>query len=137
MIVTDHDLDIAARTVWGEARGESWSGKLAVAWVLKNRAEDSRKRYGQGLAGVCQKPWQFSCWNENDPNRAKLLSIGGTNVVFQECMAAALWAIVGTEPDPSKGAMHYQVIGTNAPWSHGKTPIVTIGHHQFYVGIDG
>lgn len=137
MIINDHDLDVAARTVYGEARGESWAGKVAVAWVLKNRAEDSRKRYGQGLAGVCQKPLQFSCWNQDDPNRPKLLAVTPADPSFRDCLAAVAWAVIGMEADPTHGAMHYQVTGTNAFWSAGHTPVATIGAHEFYVNIDG
>jgi spore germination cell wall hydrolase CwlJ-like protein len=137
MIVTDHDIDVAARTVWGEARGEPWAGKVAVAWVIKNRAEDSRRRYGQGLAGVCQKPLQFSCWNQNDANRPKMIAVTDMDLSFRECLAAMAWAIDGLGGDPTMGAMHYQVTGTNAVWAAGHTPVVTIGSHQFYVHIDG
>ena len=38
----DRALDLLARTVWGEARGECFRGKLAVAWVARNRAEHPR-----------------------------------------------------------------------------------------------
>ena len=32
------DMDVAARTVYGEARGEPDEGKIAVAWVIRTRA---------------------------------------------------------------------------------------------------
>lgn len=137
MLVTDHDIDVAARTVWGEARGEAWAGKVAIAWVLKNRTQDSRKRYGGSLADVCQKPYQFSAWNADDPNRPKMLAVTDADAMFRDCLAAVAWAIDGAAPDPTHGAMHYQVTGTNAPWSVGRTPVVTIGAHQFFCNVDG
>ena len=37
------DLDALTRVVYGEARGESDEGKIAVAWVVKNRCAKSGK----------------------------------------------------------------------------------------------
>ena len=31
------DMETFARTIWGEARGESEEGQAAVAWVMRNR----------------------------------------------------------------------------------------------------
>lgn len=67
MTLTAGDIDILARTIYGEARGEPWEGKIAVAWVVRNRAERGGW-WGDTIREVCLKPWQFSCWNETDPN---------------------------------------------------------------------
>lgn len=74
MPVTDKDHDILARTLWGEARGESLAGHIAVAWTIRNRVNDGRAKswWGEGYTGVCQKPYQFSCWNKNVTNFAYL-----------------------------------------------------------------
>ena len=74
MTVTEKDRDILARTLWGEARGESLAGQIAVAWTIRNRVNDGKAKswWGEGYAGVCQKPYQFSCWNKSDPNFAYL-----------------------------------------------------------------
>ena len=50
MTVTTRDIDILVRTVYGEARGESALGKLAVAWVVVNRARE----YRVGLGEACR-----------------------------------------------------------------------------------
>ncbi len=50
MTVTTRDIDILARTVYGEARGESELDKLAVAWVVVNRARE----YRVGLGAACR-----------------------------------------------------------------------------------
>ena len=54
-------LRAMAATVWGEARGEPFEGKVAVAWVIINR---SRKPgwWGEDIRSVCSARWQFSCW---------------------------------------------------------------------------
>ena len=84
MTVTEKDLDILARTLWGEARGESLAGQIAVAWTIRNRVNDGNAKswWGEGYVGVCQKPYQFSCWNKNDPNFAYLS--GAKQIPFRE-----------------------------------------------------
>ena len=80
---TEKDRYILARTLWGEARGESLAGQIAVAWTIRNRVDDGNTKswWGEGYAGVCQKPYQFSCW-KNDPNFAYLS--GTKQIPFRE-----------------------------------------------------
>jgi len=66
------NVEYMARTLWGEARGESEEGQVAVGHVIKNRVE-KKTWYGKTIKDVCLKKWQFSCWNENDPNRIRFL----------------------------------------------------------------
>ena len=77
MTITEKDRDVLARTIWGEARGESSAGKVAVAWTIRNRVFDGKEKswWGEGYAGVCQAPWQFSCWNKTDPNYPFLIAV--------------------------------------------------------------
>jgi spore germination cell wall hydrolase CwlJ-like protein len=127
------DDAVAARTIWGEARGEGAPGMLAVAWVIKNRVLDGR--WGKTAAAVCLAPLQFSCWNRTDPNRQKLLEIDETDRDFE--FAGSWWvaADLNERADPTNGASHYKVIGTPAAWSLGQAPCATIGKHAFYKNI--
>ena len=110
MTVTERDRDILARTLWGEARGETLAGQIAVAWTIRNRVNDGRLKswWGEGYAGVCQAPYQFSCWNKNDPNHASLS--GAKAMPLRELAQARIVAdqvIDGKVPDPTGGATHY------------------------------
>lgn len=134
-------LDILARTMWGEARGERVAGMEAVAHVVFNR-RDARRWWGSTIEAVCHKPFQFSCWNEGDRNRGQLMTIDGTNAEFAAALnvAQALAAMSPTErarADTTKGATHYHVRGlTPLPnWARGKVPCEQIGRHVFYRGI--
>jgi len=53
-------VDLLARMIYGEARGESKKGKRGVAHVAKNR-KDKNKKYlgGNTYAGVILKKYQF------------------------------------------------------------------------------
>jgi N-acetylmuramoyl-L-alanine amidase len=104
MDVTEKDRDVLARTLWGEARGEGLAGMVAVAWSIRNRVEDGKDKswWGEGYTGVCQKPYQFSCWNKNDPNYPFLS--GAKPIPAAEltmCRLAAEQVIGGLKPDPT------------------------------------
>ena len=133
MTVTTRDIDILARTVYGEARGESELGKLAVAWVVVNRA----RKYRVGLGAACLLSIHFSCWNNgraNDANQLAMMMAETSDPIFARCMLAALHAAHGLVPDPTAGASHYHAIGIEPGWAEGK-PYQTISHHRFYRNI--
>lgn len=128
---TAEDVDTAARTVWGEARNQSAMGKVAVASVIRNRAAAPRW-WGRGIAGVCRKHAQFSCWLESDPNCAKCHAVDASDPVFAECIRIVRGVLSGKMPDPTHGADHYHTRNVNPAWATGATPCATIGAHLFY-----
>ncbi len=149
MTPTQADLDDAARTVWAEARGEGDLGMVAVACVLVNRWRKpcwwSRDKGDDipddTLQAVCRDPWQFSCWNLNDPNREKLLALSAADPMFRRAMVVVLQAIdiAGTDKDPSRGATHYHTTAMGFPTSWGDRSKyeerAVIFHHRFYVEV--
>ena len=107
--LTPKDLEIGWRTVYGEARGEPWEGKVAVAWVLRNRLErtDGGWRRDTSLAGLCRGPYQFSCRVANDPNQDKLLAVPPGDPVALVCQHALLIVQrVHPDDDPTGDACH-------------------------------
>ncbi|MHC8508740.1 MAG: cell wall hydrolase [Rhodospirillales bacterium] len=133
-------VDVLARTIYGEARGELVRGKEAVACVIINRVRRARERGGYWWGGcvesVCKKPWQFSCWNKNDPNRRKIESVTADDPVFQSCRRIARRACAGAVKDPTGGAAHYHTHAVSPVWAEGKTPSAHIGGHLFYNDIE-
>lgn len=136
------DMDVLARTIFGEARGELYGGKVAVANVVMNRvAADlwfDRKPdwWGEGVAGVCLAPSQFSCWNEGDPNRTRVQDAGVEDPSFGECMTVAARALAGTLPDVTLGATHYHTSDVQPSWARGHVPVIRVGRHVFYNTIE-
>lgn len=131
------DIDILARTIWGEARGQGRKGMRAVAHVVINRVRLARVRggmwWGDDVVSVCQKPYQFSCWNKNDPNREKLLAVTNKNATFRQCLAIADAVLGGVDTDdPTYGATHYHRYDIAPIWSRGITPITRIRDHLFF-----
>ena len=131
--------DILARTIWGEARGESRDGKVAVACVVRNRAQSKTSwwRKAEGVtdpfAAVCLCPRQFSCWNPSDPNLKKIKALTLEDPVFQECAAIANAVIIGSLPDITDGATHYYANRMKKPpsWAGVLTVTRSIGGHMF------
>ena len=132
-----NDIDVLARTLWGEARGEGPAGQIAVAWTIRNRVNDGKAKswWGEGYAGVCQAPWQFSCWNKNDPNYPYL---SGAKQIppsqYALVVRAAKTVVDGATPDPTGGATHYYAKSMKTPpkWTVGAKQTVTIGNHIFF-----
>ena len=129
-------VDILARTLWGEARGQPVRGIEAVAAVIVNRVRAAERRggfwWGDSVVAVCRKPYQFSCWNVNDPNRAKLLAVTPADPMFATCLRVARRAVAGLLPDPTGGATHYHATGLHPDWAAGHCPSAEIGRHVFY-----
>lgn len=134
------EVDVLARTLFGEARGEPVRGKEAVASVIVNRVRRARNRsgywWGDSIAAVCRRPWQFSCWNENDPNRDKIEAVDQGNEVFACCVRIARRAVAGVLKDPTGGATHYHAGGATPPWVLDRTPCAVIGNHKFYNDVE-
>lgn len=141
MTVTERDRDVLARTLWGEARGEGLAGMVAVAWSIRNRVDmdlhnDGKPDWwGEGYTDVCQKPYQFSCWNKGDPNQ--LFLTGARQIPFRElaqCRVVADQVIDGKVADPTGGATHYYATSMpSAPkWTGGAKKTLTLGHHVFF-----
>ncbi len=137
----DRDVEVLARTIYGEARGELVRGQEAVAAVVLNRVRRARDRggrywWGSSIEEVCRKAWQFSAWNPNDPNREKVENVTADNRIFQTCLRVARRAVSGTLKDPTYGATHYHVKGVQPAWSRRRAPCAEIGRHQFYNDVE-
>lgn len=130
------DVDIMARTIMGEARGESEEGKIAVGWVIKNRV-NAGKWFSGDVYEVCRKPYQFSCWNQGDPSRVVILAARTGDPVFDECIDVARRVLSGSVPDPTGVATHYYANYISKPaWADSPAIFtVKIGVHLFYKNV--
>ena len=130
------DLDWIAMTVWGEARGESFQGKLAVAYVICNRMTKAQT----SACAVVLKPWQFSFWNTDDPSRHRMQP-SFTNADWRDSYKAAAAAYFATLPDPTKGSTSYlnpKVCTADQKKRAGYTRervVTSIGNHDFFIAI--
>ncbi len=130
------EIDVMARTIWGEARGEGSAGMQAVAAVILNRVNIARELggywWGRDIIGVCHKPFQFSCWNKTDPGYRRVLSVTEDDLHFATAKRIARRAILGFIDDPTYGADHYHAKYVSPAWARGQRPTTVIGQHIFY-----
>jgi hypothetical protein len=68
------EYQIMGLTIYAEARGEIYQGRLGVGTVILERVK-YRNWDGQNIKDVCLWPYQFSCYLSSDPNRVQLLKI--------------------------------------------------------------
>jgi len=127
------EIPLLALLLWGEARGETTVGMLAVAHVVLNRvARDGW--YGESVKEVILKPWQFSCFNPDSLVRRLLEERGKSSEAFPDiarCMLVAELALAGFTVDPTGGATHYHAQRVTPDWADGMTKTVRIGEHIF------
>lgn len=135
------DIDTLARTLYGEAEAGDVDDAIAIAWVVVNRC--TLPNWPDRPAAVCKQPWQFSCWNADNPRLGQMMSAsrGGTDRWFNECWRVAEGVAAGEYPDPTDRATHYHTTYIATPkWARGKAPTYqTPGgryNHLFYNNID-
>lgn len=112
------DIDLLAKVISAESRGEPYAGQVAVGAVILNRME--HPSFPNTLSGVIYQPGAFSC-----------LYDGGINApVAESAYRAARDAINGQ--DPSGGAIYYYnpAKSTNE-WIFSRPVITVIGQHRF------
>jgi spore germination cell wall hydrolase CwlJ-like protein len=133
------DAEVLARTIYGEARGEyhpgpnGTRGLIAVGNVVMNRVAQ-QTWFGRSVGEVCLKPYQFSCWNPNDPNRLKLLTVSDESSIFRTCFDVALTVTAMMCADETCGSDHYfsTSMKTLPPWVGDAPERIRIGRHRFY-----
>lgn len=128
----ENQIDVVARTLWGEARGEGYTGMQAVANVIMNRVERGGW-YGLTPSEVCKKPYQFSCWLKSDPNYNKLTAVTTSDRLFKQAQDIATLAVNGQLADITGGATEYHTKAITPNWNYDKlTKTASIGQHIFY-----
>ncbi len=113
-----NNVNLLARLVYGEARGEPYAGQVAVAAVVLNRVKSSS--FPNTIAGVIYQNGAFDVVSDGQIN----MSPNSTAI------KAAQDALNGW--DPSYGAIYYfnPNTATNA-WIWSRPTTVTIGNHRF------
>ncbi len=115
---TSNDLNLLARIIYGEARGEPYTGQVAVGAVVMNRVKNSS--FPNTIAGVIYQSGAFDAVKDGQFN----LTPNDT------ARKAAQDAYNGW--DPSYGAIYYfnPATATNK-WIWSRPMTVTIGRHRF------
>ena len=114
------DVQLLARCVNGEARGEIYEGQVAVAAVILNRVK--HPSFPNTISGVIYQPGAFTAVSDGQIN----VPIAENSTVYKACEDAMNgW-------DPSYGAIYYfnPETATNK-WIWSRPLIIQIGRHRF------
>ena len=112
------EMDLLARAVYSEARGEPEVGQVAVAAVILNRLEDDE--FPNTISGVIFQPLAFTAVADGQfwytPNA--------------DAYKAVEEALEGS--DPSEGALYYyNPVTATSRWIFSRPVIKQIGQHRF------
>ena len=132
---TFDDMTVMAGTLWGGARNQGDEGMIAVGHVILNRVK-AKSWYGDSVKGVCLKAWQFSCWNDNDPNKEKILALDYSDDAFCKAVTISYYLLKNKIDDPTNGSTHYHTTTISPKWVEDKQPTVVLGDHMFYNNIE-
>ena len=112
------NLNLLARLISAEARGESYIGQVAVGAVVLNRVE--HPSFPNTVSGVIYQNNAFSCIKDGQWNQP----------VADSAYKAARDALNGW--DPTGGALYYYNPKTaTSSWIRSRPIIMTIGNHVF------
>lgn len=122
------DDNLAALTIYLEARGESFAGKLAVAAVIRNRMK--HKYHSDGtVKGTVLRAKQFEPWIGRNPEDVEFVQ---TNPKMQESLLA--WKLVQDGRNIVDGAVLFynpQLVKTPR-WAQVNRKVAKIGGHEFF-----
>jgi len=112
------NLDLLARLIYGEARGEPYAGQVAVGAVVLNRVKNSN--FPNTISGVI---YQKGAFNVVDDGQINLRPNSTARKAAQDALNG--W-------DPSYGSIYYfnPATATNK-WIWSRPHVVTIGRHRF------
>jgi N-acetylmuramoyl-L-alanine amidase len=114
----EKDVQLLARCINGEARGEPYEGQVAVGAVILNRTRDPR--FPSTIAGVIYQPGAFTAIVDGQIHAE----------MYPTSIKAARDAINGW--DPSGGAVfYYNPAKTTNKWIWSRPLIKIIGKHRF------
>ena len=114
------DITLLARLIYGEARGESYVGQVAVGAVVMNRIRSSS--FPNTMSGVIYQRFAFTAVDD-----------GQINLTPNEtARKAAIDAMNGW--DPTYGALYYyNPVTATSQWIFSRKTTVTIGRHVFAI----
>lgn len=116
--VSSANLDLLARCVYAEARGEPYTGQVAIAAVVLNRVKSSS--FPNTVSGVIYQKNAFTCVNDGQINLTPNSS----------AYSAAKDALNGW--DPTNGCLYYYNPATaTSKWIWSLKVELKIGKHSF------
>lgn len=112
------DSYLLAKCIYAEARGEPYTGQVAVGAVILNRVRSSK--FPNSISGVIYQPYAFTCVSDGQIN---LTPDANAKKAAQDALNG--W-------DPTNGCLYYYNPATaTSSWIWSRTVMLSIGKHNF------
>ena len=112
------DSYLLAKCIYAEARGEPYTGQVAVGAVILNRVRSSK--FPNSISGVIYQPYAFTCVADGQIN---LTPDDNAKKAAQDALSG--W-------DPTNGCLYYYNPATaTSSWIWSRTVMLSIGKHNF------
>ena len=112
------DSYLLAKCIYAEARGEPYTGQVAVGAVILNRVRSSK--FPNTISGVIYQPYAFTCVADGQIN---LTPDANAKKAAQDALNG--W-------DPTGGCLYYYNPATaTSSWIWSRTVMLSIGKHNF------
>ena len=112
------DSYLLAKCIYAEARGEPYTGQVAVGAVILNRVRSSK--FPNSISGVIYQPYAFTCVADGQIN---LTPDANAKRAAQDALNG--W-------DPTNGCLYYYNPATaTSSWIWSRTVMLSIGKHNF------
>ena len=112
------DSYLLAKCIYAEARGEPYTGQVAVGAVILNRVRSSK--FPNSISGVIYQPYAFTCVSDGQINHTPDAT---AKKAAQDAMNG--W-------DPTNGCLYYYNPSTaTSSWIWSRTVMLSIGKHNF------
>ena len=116
-----NELMCLSAIMFGEARGESDIGKIAVAYTAINRKADPK--YPKNICAIMRQEKQYEFLN-------KIGMPSEHQIKYLEPIAKAI--LEGKINDPTQGAKWFHTRNVKPYWSKDKLVKLALGNHIFY-----
>ena len=115
---SDSDEILLARMLFGESRDCTYKEKLAIGYTVINRANDGKKYNGENVREVILKDKNYSCFNNNNPNRVILMDPEMYEPKsWRECLQSSRDILSNKSIESNKGQTNYHTRRSHPYWS--------------------
>ena len=121
-------MECLVQNIYRESRGESYTGRLAVAFVTFNRAK-------KDINNLCSVVYQSAVRNGKKICQFSWVCEPPKKVIdfqsYQDSREIANLVVGYIAIDPSHGATHFHTTTVHPKWDKAAKVVAKIGHHIF------
>ena len=129
--LSKYDRNVLIKTIWGETRGESAIGRMAVVHVILNRKykENPFFKKSKTISQLCLKKYQFSCWL--DKFKMNHIKVDDTYKDIEKEVNEAIHAYESGYDYSNRALFYYSDIIDPPNWAGDYKLVNKIGLHNF------